>query len=85
MTIKGLIFDVNGTLIDIWTDDGGEDACRATANFLALRGVRISPEELREVYFGLNRHQRQMSPELFPEFDIVKIFETSGCQRCRSQ
>ncbi len=76
MTVKGLIFDVNGTLIDIWTDDGGEEACRATANFLALRGVRISPEELREAYFGLNRRQRQESPENFPEFDILKIFET---------
>lgn len=76
MRIKGLIFDVNGTLVDISTDDGGADACRATANFLALRGVRISPDELREVYFALNRRQRQESPEPFPEFNILEIFET---------
>ena len=32
--IKGIIFDLNGTLIDIATDEWSEEVYRVTANFL---------------------------------------------------
>ena len=72
--IKGIIFDLNGTLIDISTDEWSEEVYRMTACFLGYSGVIVSPEELRENYFSLNKEQRRRSPEAFPEFDVVKIF-----------
>lgn len=72
--IKGIIFDLNGTLIDISTDEWNDDVYRITASFLGYSGVIVSPEELRESYFALNKEQRHRSPEAFPEFDVVKIF-----------
>ena len=72
--IKGIIFDLNGTLIDISTDEWSDEVYRTTAHFLGYSGVLISPEELRENYFALNKEQRRRSPEAFPEFDAVKIF-----------
>ena len=72
--IKGIIFDLNGTLIDILTDEWSDDVYRTTAFFLGFSGVMITPEELRERYFLLNREQRRNSLEAYPEFDVVKIF-----------
>lgn len=74
--IKGIIFDLNGTLIDIATDEWSDDVYRVTANFLRYCQVNISPETLKERYFALNREQRRRSREEFPEFDAVKIFQT---------
>ena len=72
--IKGIIFDLNGTLIDILTDEWSDEVYRTTAFFLGFSGVMITPEELRERYFLLNREQRRNSLEAYPEFDVVKIF-----------
>ena len=72
--IRGIIFDVNGTLIDILTDEYQDELYRITAQFLGYNGVRIDPVTLRERYFALNREQRRSSAEVFPEFDVVKIF-----------
>ena len=73
--IKGIIFDLNGTLIDIATDEWSEEVYQVTANFLRYCQVDISPETLKERYFALNREQRRRSGEEFPEFDVVKIFQ----------
>lgn len=72
--IKGIIFDLNGTLIDILTDEYSSEVYRITADFLSYSGIIISPELLRERYFDLNREQRRRSTEEFPEFDAVRIF-----------
>ena len=72
--IKGIVFDLNGTLIDIFTDEWSDDVYRTTAGFLGYSGIFITPEELREKYFALNKEQRRRSLETFPEFDAVKIF-----------
>ncbi len=73
--ISGVIFDLNGTLIDIATDEWSDDVYRVTANFLRYCQVNIPPETLKERYFALNREQRRRSGEAFPEFDVVKIFQ----------
>ncbi len=72
--IRGLIFDLNGTVIDILTDEGDVTAYRTVSNFLLYHGIYIAPEELREFYFSSNRKQRRDSAEEYPEFDVVKIF-----------
>ena len=71
---KALLFDINGTVTDIFTSETDEELYRVTANFLKFNGVKISPGELKALYFDLNRKQRRESSEEFPEFDVKKIF-----------
>ena len=75
MAIKGLLFDINGTLIDIYTTESDEQLYRVTANFLDYHAVKIAPCQLKRLFFDLNRQQRQESCEEFPEFDVAEIFK----------
>lgn len=73
--IKGILFDLNGTLIDIYTTESDDQLYRVTTNYLDYYGVKIAPCELKRRFFELNRMQRQQSEEDFPEFDVAKIFQ----------
>jgi hypothetical protein len=42
MKIRALLFDVNGTLIDIETDEWMEQVYRAIAHFLTYQGIRCT-------------------------------------------
>jgi len=72
--IKGLLFDLNGTVIDIFTTESDDQLYRVTGNFLDYYGVKIAPCQLKRLFFELNREQRQQSSEEFPEFDVALIF-----------
>ena len=71
--IKAIFFDINGTLIDILTGEN-DDAFRVTTNFLRMLGVDLPQDEVKKLYYELNRAQRAASEEKYPEFDAVKIF-----------
>ncbi|MBE6368738.1 MAG: HAD family hydrolase [Lentisphaerae bacterium] len=75
IVIKGILFDLNGTLIDIYTTESDDQLYRVTTNYLDYYGVKIAPCELKRRFFELNRMQRQQSEEDFPEFDVAKIFQ----------
>ena len=72
--IRGLIFDINGTVTDILTDEGCNEIYRILSNFLDYQGISLSPDSVRQLYFDLNKRQRRESKEEFPEFDVVEIF-----------
>ena len=72
--IRGLIFDINGTLTDILTDEEQDDLYRVVSNFLIYQGIFLTPDELRRLYFALNKRQRRNSGEKHPEFDAEEIF-----------
>ena len=72
--IKALIFDLNGTVIDICTSESDENIYRTLANFLEYHGVKIAPEELKEGYYSGVREQKESSTEEFPEFDAAELF-----------
>ena len=72
--LKGLIFDINGTVTDIYTSESDDDIYRMTANFLDYYQIRIAPEILREEYFSILRRQKKESLEEFPEFDVIALF-----------
>jgi len=76
MNIHGIIFDLNGTLIDIHTDEGHGEIYRVLANLLSYQGILLTPETLRDRYFQIMKEQRRASTETYPEFDAVSIFET---------
>ena len=74
MNIRALIFDVNGTLIDIKTDEGLEEIYRAIAHFLAYQGISLHRWEVRDLYFQIMQQQRAQSAETFAELDVVEVW-----------
>ncbi len=73
--IKGILLDLNGTVIDILTDEGNYDVYRTMSNLLSYYGVYLSADEVRQVYFVYNKKQRKSSSEVYPEFDAAAVFE----------
>lgn len=74
MNIKAIIFDINGTLINIHTDEGCEDIYRGISHFLTYQGIRIHRWDLRDEYYEIMDAQRSASAEDFPEFDAVALW-----------
>jgi putative hydrolase of the HAD superfamily len=74
MKFKGIIFDVNGTLIDILTDEGLEEIYRSISHFLTFHDIYLHRWELRDEYLAIIRKQRDASKEDYPEFDAVKTW-----------
>jgi putative hydrolase of the HAD superfamily len=74
MEIRALIFDINGTLIDIETDERMEQAYRAIGHFLTYQGVTLHRWEVLDLYFQIMREQFAQSTEIYPEFDVVAVW-----------
>jgi len=75
MVIKGIIFDVNGTLTNIRTDEGDEGVYRTISNLLSYQGICLGRHNFRSLYFGILDQQRKARGERYPEFDAVAIFQ----------
>ena len=76
MDIQGIAFDVNGTLVEILTDDGMDQIFRAAGHYLAYQGVDLRRHDVRDLYFEVMREQLAASAEEHPEFDVVGIWAT---------
>src|SRR5580704_4628423 len=74
MEIRALLFDVNGTLIDIETDEWMEEAYRAIAHFLTYQGISLRRGEVRDLYFQIMKEQFALTKETYPEFDVVAVW-----------
>lgn len=72
--IKALLFDLNGTVIDILTDEIGNDIYRIMSNLLAYQGIYLQSDEVRALFFEYNKEQRKNSLEEYPEFNVEAIF-----------
>jgi putative hydrolase of the HAD superfamily len=74
MDIRALIFDINGTLIDIETDERMEEAYRAIGHFLTYQGITLHRGDLLNLYFQIMKEQFGRSTEKYPEFDVVAVW-----------
>ncbi len=74
MKIKGIIFDVNGTLINIHTDEHYSKIYRFISRFLSYQGINVHHGALKEEYFQLIREQRHSSREEHPEYDVQEVW-----------
>jgi putative hydrolase of the HAD superfamily len=74
--IRAIVFDVNGTLVDIRTDEGMEQIYRAIGRILTYQGIDLRRGEVRELYHSVVREQQSASPEEHPEFDAVAAWRT---------
>lgn len=76
MDIRAVLFDVNGTLVNIRTDDGTRRVFRAAAHFLTYQGIHLHRDEVRDLYFGLMKKRLGGSRQRYPEYDAVDIWRT---------
>ena len=53
MIVRGIIFDINGTLINISTDEGNEQIYRSISHFLKYHGITANRNEVREEYYQI--------------------------------
>lgn len=85
MIVRGIIFDINGTLLDINTDEGNEQIYRSISHFLKYHGIYSNRNEVREAYFRILKNQRRAGGEQYPEFDVVAVWreylETESAKR----
>jgi len=76
MDIQAIAFDVNGTLVEINTEDDMEQCFRAAGHYLTYQGVDLRRAEVRDLYFQTMKEQQASSSEKYPEFDSVGIWRT---------
>ena len=74
MGIRGIVFDINGTLVDIKTEENYHEIYRVLSNLLSYQGVLLSPESVKDQYFQIMKEQRCSINEHHPEFNAVYIF-----------
>jgi putative hydrolase of the HAD superfamily len=74
MKIKGILFDINGTLIDIHTDEGMDEVYRAVSHFLTYHGIYLHRGEVRDQYFRIMEEQTKASGVPHAEFDVVALW-----------
>ncbi len=74
MINQGIIFDINGTLIDIQTEEGNEEIYRAISHFLTYQGIYLHRWEVKDAYYKIMDKQRISGVEEYPEFDTVEVW-----------
>lgn len=74
MKIKGIIFDINGTLINIQTDEGMDEIYRAVSHFLTYHGIYLHRGDVRAQYYRIMEEQVKTGGEEYPEFDAVALW-----------
>jgi len=74
--VGAVAFDVNGTLVHICTDEYREDIFRSIGHFLTYQGIDMRRNQVRDEYFARLKRQQRESPEQYPEFDAVAIFQS---------
>ncbi len=74
MAIKGILFDLYGTLIDIETNEAMDEIYRAIAHYLTYHCVYLRRWEVRERYYRIMKQQKDASGEEYPEIDVEAIW-----------
>jgi putative hydrolase of the HAD superfamily len=72
--IQGLVFDINGTVSDIYTNEYHDEVYRVLGNFLEYQGITLDPKKIQKLFFEISSKQRKNSGEEFPEFDAPGVF-----------
>lgn len=72
--ISAVLFDFYDTLVDIRTEDWGDDAMRGVAYFLRYRGLHLRRAELRDRARAALQRQIDGSPEAHFAFDLALMW-----------
>lgn len=74
MSIKALIFDLYGTLVNIRTDEQDPLLYSELSKFLSYSHVFIPPDELKEEYLKGVKRSLSARHEQYPDVDVRRIF-----------
>jgi putative hydrolase of the HAD superfamily len=74
MDLRALLFDVNGTLVEIQTDEGMEEIYRAIAHVLTYQGITLHREQVRDLYGQILQQQRTQTAEPYAEWNAVAVW-----------
>lgn len=74
MIVKGILFDINGTLSDIRTNEWHDDVYRVVSNLLSYQGIALDPNVVKYLYFQTIKEQRAANGDRHPEFDAIAVF-----------
>jgi len=74
MSIKAVIFDLYGTLVNIKTDEHDQELYRQLSKFLAYNRVYVEPDYLYHSYMDKVKSHLVKSRELYPDVDVIRIF-----------
>ena len=77
MKYKNIIFDLYGTLADVWTDEKRKSVWDSLAWYFGLYQAYYSSKELKKAYFEEEKKQlKQRRKELgeHAEIDVISIF-----------
>lgn len=74
---KNVVFDVYGTLVDVHTDERKLPLWEGMSNLLALYGVRLDANALKEAFFKLCDTQYALRKQScdYPEGDMLLVFK----------
>jgi putative hydrolase of the HAD superfamily len=72
--LRALLFDINGTLIDIETDEHRDDVYRGLSRVLTFQGISLPWRSLRDLYFRTVQDHLRGSSEAHPEVDVVAVW-----------
>jgi len=75
MAIEAVIFDLYGTLVDIWTDEHDVSVYYTLCKFLNYYGIFYDPDELAARYQEYAAAQLLERPGPFGEIDVFRVFE----------
>jgi hypothetical protein len=75
--VKGLIFDLYNTLIDIKTDEDSINTYEPVSKWLIYQGIRISPEDLMRDYKRLVKEDLESRWEMYPEAKLLERFASN--------
>ena len=75
--VDAVIFDINGTIVDIETEEWGRTTLRQISRYLSYHGIACSTSELVELVRGGVKRQVESSSEQYPEFDAVALWRTA--------
>ena len=76
MAMKGILFDLYGTLIDIETDESMEEIYRVIAHYLTYQGIYLHRGEVRDRYYQIMQQQKEERREEYPEIEVESIWDT---------
>ena len=78
MKYENVIFDLYGTLVDIWTDEKRKKVWESLAWYFCLHQAEYSWKELKKAYFHeVKLQEKQLRIEMgeYAEIDLLKVFD----------
>jgi putative hydrolase of the HAD superfamily len=75
MSLEAVIFDLYGTLVDIWTDEADLSVYQTLCKFLRYYGIFFEPSELAAHYQESAAAQLLDRPGPYAEIDVFLVFE----------